>query len=324
MSASIAGAKGASLVVDHVDVSHYAKEGLIRLFVDVLDADNKPIPRQGKEDLRFYVNNQPLGARVKSVKLTSFKDSGLPLAVGVLTTNYGGFVPKAVGEPSLWRFAQTGSMSLIKGLRSGTDWYAMWLYNEGGSRQVVSFTRDLKQALQTVKTLPHEHVVSAEKARIPNFYRHLDQAVKTMAAADNLPRRRVLLVVSDGIGEFMQSQKSRLETALQRTIDAANDGGVRIHAVGAMLQDDVFLPYLARAARRTFGVYIQPKEVEDMEPPVAKLPATLFGQYVVDVVAPGLAAGKPLRFRVDAITSGGEKVSGAYPRSLKLPAGATR
>ncbi len=159
LSASVAEGQGASLVIDHVDISGYAATGHVRLFVDLLDAGNKPIPKQAKDKLRFYVNDAPADARVKAVKLALFKDTGLPLAIGVLTTDYAGFVPAPVGELSLFGFAKTGSGLLIKRLRPRVDHFSMWLYNEVGHTPAVAFTKRLDQAEKAVGALSEIRVL---------------------------------------------------------------------------------------------------------------------------------------------------------------------
>ncbi len=319
--------QGDQMLIDFVDLGKYEKDGVIRFYVDIIDRNNQVVPEQEKSKLDFYINDDPINSEIiESVDLQLFKDVGEPLALGVIFTNYGGFIPKSVGEPSLFAFSKTGIIELLKELTPRVDRCGLWLYNEEGNDLIVPFTSNVDRAIETIQELPETRIVDLDdedtdegKAQAPNFYQYLDQVVDKMAEMEDLPRRRILMIISDGVGEYTNRQKRQIDNKLKRIIETANDAGIKIYSFGGMLQEDVFLTYLSQAAERTYGVYNKITEPEDLEVAIRDLAPQLKKQYVIDVKAPGLPSEEKVKFRIDARTPNDEQVSGIYPKALKLP-----
>ncbi len=321
--------QGDQMLIDFIDVSKYEKTGVLRFYVDIIDQNNQVVPEQEKSKLRFYINDDPINDEIiENVDLQLFKDIGEPLALGILFTNYGGFIPKSVGEPSLFSFSKTGIVELLKELTNRVDYCGIWLYNEEGNDLRVPFTSAIGRATNAIEELPEDRITSQDdeetdsgKVQAPKFYNYLDQVVTKMGEMEDLPRRRILLVISDGVGEFGQGQRKRIDRSLQGTIERANDANIKIYAFGAMLQEDAFLTYLSQAAERTYGVYyrIPPAEPGSLESKIRQLAPQIKKQYVIDVTVPGLPSEEKVKFRIDGTTPNGEKVSGVYPKAIKLP-----
>ena len=109
------------MIIDEVDLQKYLKnkEGRIRFYVDILDKDNHVLEKQDESKLKFFVNDEEFktekeGGKLKSIKLQTFKDVEEPMAVGVLVTNYGGFVPANTGEQNMFAHGCAGLQDLLK------------------------------------------------------------------------------------------------------------------------------------------------------------------------------------------------------------------
>ncbi len=316
------------LLIDHVDIGKYEKEGIVRFYLDILNGDNEVIPEQDKNELKFYVNDDPINEEIiADVEMTTFRDIGEPLAVGIVFTNYGGFIPKSTGEPSLFAFSKRGLKEFLDELTNRKDRVGVWLYNEDSLDNIVPFTNNIEDAKDRITQLPEDKITDIEsegldtkKAQAPNFYRYFDQVVSKMADIEDLPRRRILIVISDGVGEYTVQNKTRIDGKLKGIIETATDAQIKIYTFGAMLQEDAFLPFLQRASERTYGSSKRIEEPELLEVAIRELAPQLKKQYVVDLTAPGLPSEDKVKFRIDGLTPNGEPVSGVYPKALKLPA----
>lgn len=320
-------AQGDRMLIEFVDADRYEKDGLLRYYVDILNRRNVVINDQEKGALKFYINGDKIPAElISSVTLQQFKETGEPIAIGVLFTKYGGFVPKSPGEPCPFCFAKRGLIDLMQELRTNVDSVGIWLYDEEGIDNFRPFTRNMESVVESLKDLPETKLVDIDdgesgEVQAPKFYRHFKEVVSKMGELDDLPRRRILIVISDGVGKYPVNEKNKIEDKLKGIIEDALESGIKIYSFGAMLQEDAFLPFLSRASERTFGVYTKIKEPELLEGAIRDLAPQIFKQYVIDLVAaehlPG--EGEKVKLRIDAETPNGEKVRSVYPRSVPLP-----
>ena len=328
LSASSALAQGDRMFIDYVDTSQYEKGGgLLRFYVDLLDAGNRPIDKLDVNKLSFLVNNEPIPMeKVLSTDLKTFETLGEPFAVSFLFTNYRGYVPKSAGEPSPFEAAKAGITGFVGALSKQRVRIRVDVYNEQGLDPIVEFTesqKNVKEALENMAVPVFMGDDSAEavdtKTAAPDFYRHLDETVKKIAALDDLPRRRLLVVISDGLGKESTAAKKRvLDAKLDSIIESANDAGVKVYTFAAHLQGDEFFPYLSRVAERTYGIYQKVDEIESLEGAIRDLAPKLLKQYVVDMKSPGLPAEK-VDLRLDGETPNKEKVSHTYPKKVAIP-----
>lgn len=311
-------AQGARLLIDDVDISSYEGSGAIRIRLDVLDRKNVAIPNLDVSKISIFVDNKPLGPKLTGkITLQTFQKSGMRMAVGILFTNYRGFIPQSSTEPNLFKHSKAGIVQLLLGLRPHKDIAGLWLYNESGVRLLTPVTGNIEAAIAEVRRQPDRGADG--RAAAPNFYRSWHGAVRKLADMKLTPDRRpILVVVSDGIGEYLR--KDRVSIKVRRIIDVAKDAGIRIYTFGAAMQGDSFLRYLAQAASETDGVYTKIAEASKLEPALRDLLPRLHQQYVVDLTAPGLGrkGSKGVKLRVEAVIPSGEKISAVYPRALQF------
>lgn len=332
--ASPAYAQGDRMLIDYIDTGKYSKDGLIRFYLDVLDRTNSVIPEQDKKKLFFFINEEPIsGELLKGVDMTLFRDIKEPIAVGILFTNYGGFVPASTSEASLYDNARRGLLEFFKELRQNNDWVGVWLYNEEGNDNIVPFSSNIEGAAEIIEQKKSTRIEdiddegegtegksgSDSKPVAPPFYRYFDQVATKMAELEDLPRRRILLVISDGLGEYDTKQKAQIDKKIKGIVERAVDAGIKIYSYGAMIQEEAFLPFLQTASERTYGVYVRIDQPEDLEGKIRELAPQIMKQYVVDITAPGLPSDEKAKFRIDGETPSGEKISAVYPKAIKLP-----
>jgi hypothetical protein len=328
LAAGTASAQSDRLFIDYVDTSQYEKGGgLLRYFVDVLDAQNRPIDKLDQNKLSFLLNNEPIPAdKISGTELRTFEAMGEPFAVAILFTNYRGYVPKSTGEASLFSYSKAGILGFVGNLAKQRVRIRVDVYNEQGIDPVVEFTESQKNVKEALENLPEPQFLEGDgaegpdvKIQAPDFYRHLDDTVKKMAALDDLPRRRLLIIISDGVGkESTAAKKKVLDAKLESVIEEAKDAGIKIYAFGATLGEDQFLPYVSSVAERTYGIYQKVDDPEALEGAIRDLAPKLLKQYVVDIKAPGLPNEK-VALRIDAETPNKEKVSHTYPKQVLVP-----
>lgn len=321
--ASTAMAQGDRILIDYVDTSKYLKSMEIRYYLDILNRDNRVIPEQDKDKLQFFVNDEPIpGEMIKGLELSTFEEVGEPVAVGVLFTKYGGFVPKSEGEPSLFGYSQRGIVEFLKELKRNTDRCGIWLYDETDNDQIQPFTGNTDGCARVVDDLAPIRFEPSEddEVQAPSFYRYLDGVVRKMAELDDLPRRRILIVVSDGVGEYNARQKKQIDRKLSAIIETALEKNIKIYGFGAFLQEDQFLTSLSRLSERTYGVYQRIEEPELLEGAIRDLAPQLKKQYVADITLdyPGMPHEDRVKLRVDAETPNAETISAVYPKSVQF------
>jgi hypothetical protein len=318
---------GDELRIDHIDIKRYAQEGIIRFYVDILDQEQRVIGKQDENNLTFFINDEPIDSDIiQGRELRQFDEVGEPLAVGILFTNYAGFVPVNSSETSLFGFAKRGIIEFIRKLRGGTDMVALWLYNEDGMRYLHPFANNMKDAAQVVESLGDSRRIEISAGdsddrtvKTPNFYRFFDEVVTKMAEVELLPRRKILILVSDGVGEYDAKRQKRLDRKLKQTIEAAQDAGIKIYVFGATLQEDAFMPSLKLAASDTEGIFRRFDDPDALQSAIRELAQQLMKQYVVDLVAPGLPSDEKVQFRINAETANNRTAKGPYRKRLQLP-----
>ena len=321
-----ASAQGDRMLIDYVDVSRYEKAQVVRYYIDILDRKNMPIPEQDKDKMSFYVDDESIDPEmIKDLDVRTFKEVGEPIAVGIIITNYAGYVPKSETEQSLFKQSKAGITEFLRELAQNKDQVGVWLYNEKSNINFYPFSNNIDGAIDAINELedtpPPKLSDSTEeqgKVETPNFYRYWEAVVRKMSELEDLPRRRILVVISDGVGEFAADRKDQIDKRLGRIINAAKDSGIKIYAFGASLQTREFIPYLRQASSETAGVFTDIDDAEKLDGAVRELAPQIKKQYVVDLTVPGMPHEDKVKLRVDAETPSGQKVSAVYGTAVKF------
>lgn len=317
------------LTIDHIDTSKYEEKGLLRFYVDIHDGEGRTIPDQSKSGLSFYVNEEKIAKeQIERIKIKQFSDLDEPVALGILFTNYSQFLPLEPSEKAPFGLAVNGLRQLIDSLREGFDSVGIWLYNEEGLKTKLAFKNNLEEASETLTKLEDRMNELREDAEEfnkrtskpePKFYKLYLKMLKEMAKETDLPRRRILIVISDGrsVRENERSIKKNVDKIIAKSLKK----GIKIYAFGVTLDDDSQIQHFFKTAEATYGrsFAIDAREPDELTNQLEGLQEVLFSQYVVDVTVPDLPSKDKVAFKIRAKTSDGSKVTGVY-KKIQLPA----
>ncbi len=317
------------LTIDHIDTSRYSEKGILRFYVDIHDSEGKTIPDQSKSGLKFYVNQDKIAKdRIEDISIKQFSDLEEPVAIAVLFTNYGQFLPLEQTEKAPFELAVEGLRQLINGLTNGFDYVGIWLYNEEGLKKRLGFKNNHEEATNSLTKLeermndlrmndPEEFTRRTGKPE-PKFYKLYFDAVKQITKSKDLPRRRILIVISDG--RSSREKKRSIEKYVDKIVKKASKTGVKVYAFGITLDEDEQLTHLYDTAEKTDGrsFPIDPRNVDELTEKLEGLREDLKSQYVIDVTVPGLPSKDKVKFKIKAKTSDGSSLSGVY-KKIQLP-----
>jgi hypothetical protein len=245
--------------VDHVDAGAYAEKGIITLYVDYLDDHGVPVePLPDPDKLEVYANGDLVRGRFELIR---FREVSEALAVGILIGAQPNFVSPInaeTGGVSVFDLEKTGAKTLLNMLRKGTnDWAGMWAYYATPLLDdVVPLSSNITQAADAVdpyrprETKPQEGVDGT--AAPPSFYKHLKKCVIDKMGKDGLPRRKALVVVSDG-HDVDEGEPGKIQKMINKVIDEAKQAGLRVYSVGYSPDTQQYLSDLARLPAGTGG-----------------------------------------------------------------------
>lgn len=305
-----------------VDLSSLAKDGVLRFYLDVYDvATRRAIEGLDAGKFTLFLDDKAVPKeQITKVSLTTRAQTAEPIAVAVLLSDYRGFRSYSPGEPDVFQLMTRGTAKLFGALTPQRDTVAVWKYDESSLVYPIPVTQAVASAAKTATELVRPPTkLEGGEVTTPDFYRHLETVVETLSAMrDKLPRRVVLVVVSDGVGRHTIEQRRQIENRLSRCIDRARQYRIEIHAYGAFMQDDQFLPFVSRAAVETRGRYHAVDDPEKLEEMLAALPSQLNTELVLEVQTRALSTTEKVVVRLDVETPTGTTASAKYPHRLKL------
>jgi len=281
----------------------------VRVFVTVLDRDERLVPNLTREQFEVRDNGRPQ-------PLTLFDNSPQPIQLIVMIDVSGSMR----GNVGLLRgaaehlFARLGETDVAKVGTFGKDVII-----------TPTFTRD---AAVLRAALPTEI-----KMDVPTpLWRGIDQAI---AAFDATDRRRVVLVLSDGKDSGPTSFRDRYVSQLE-IIERARRENVMLYAVGLrsnsmlgrqpgqslpeVLMQDMPDPGLGRAATESGGGYFEIRPRDDLGATFARVVDELHSQYLLGFTPPA-RDGKTHRIEVRLSV---KNVEARTRRSYQAPASAAK
>lgn len=191
--------QGADLKVTVTDVNirgTRASPTAIAIDVFVADGADQPIETLAPEDLALTVDGKYVPG---TWQVQSFREAGRGLALGLLIPTHAAFAtPVDLGEGRTWSPSDAlvaGARDLIAGL-APNDQVALFGLTEEGFKRVSPWGAP-SAAAAALKDLP---VPPAEPRYPPRTFKAFTKVLEDLAENEvNLPARRVLLVVSDGL-----------------------------------------------------------------------------------------------------------------------------
>ncbi|MCC6622038.1 MAG: hypothetical protein IT385_12320 [Deltaproteobacteria bacterium] len=244
----------AGVVIDHVDDTGIDDEGggtygRLVLYVDVREDDGRPVFFLPEPDgLALTIDGRPL---VGDFDVTSAHEARLPMALGVLLSAHSGLaLPSPERDVDPFAEQKAGFATLVKLLSDDDELHrvAAWMSTDLGPVEVAGWGAPSSVGTRLATLLRPEVRPDAPP---PDLYGALATALDRFSAdQDDLPRRRVLIVLSDGLDARPETADARVDALAER----ARLLGVRILTLGfSSGGEPTGLVRLAALARKTGG-----------------------------------------------------------------------
>jgi hypothetical protein len=290
----VPGARAAEKVtIDFVDAADWEKNRRFTMYVDFLD-DAFNVIREVKDDKVTVLIN---GAEVPGkLEIKEFKDSNQFVAVGLMMGATRTFKPIGGGKDEqgndlpatsdLFKYERLGFAQLVRGLTGASDKVAVWQYDEKNIKPLSPWKDSKGQIADIIEGAAFSELGDEDTALAPNLYKYIKDVVDKMAGEGDLPRRKILIMVSDG-GDRRVSTPEQFDKVSPEIIEAAKEAGIKIYPIGIQRIQLDQLVYLSTLASKTDGVYreliVDEDKVKETDIPdrLESIAAELSRQYVI-------------------------------------------
>lgn len=309
----------AGLEIDHIDATNFVEKNELVFFVDIINDTTGLVVRDQDEKgagISISIDDQPVTG---TFKVETFKDASQLLSVSALMAAHYDFAdefsdtyPKsAVDEIT------TGFKTFFQNL-SDQDRVSAWFYTESTRKptQVASWGRPMQVpgAIDSIVQGAKEQTPTK-----PSLYGHIATVLESFAEDAEQPRRKILVVVSDG-SDILANDPNRgelLKKKIDEIVERATTIGVKIYAVGFVMATDPDserrLINLQSLASRTGGVYRRAtKDVQGdkvnlgIADTLSGLASELHNQYVITFKPEEYRGSeKPVDIQMDVATTTG-------------------
>lgn len=320
------------LAIDHVDASGFAKKKQLVIHFDLLDGSSRVVKKLSAKSVRVLIDGKPVKGKLS---LSTAGQAGVPVSVALLVAghlSYANIPPEdedgkpLPAGPNFFAAEKDGFMRFLRKLKA-PDQVGVYLYDSRLLKRLLPLTEGSVAAAKVlaskakVETLDDQDGATARWA--PTLFKHLEAVMESaFRGNDELHRRRVLVVMSDGKDRHAARGAKTAERKIVKAVEIANDLAVKVHAVGFTPDDPDPLVNLSSFATRTGGTY---REVAypETEAGEAKLPELIASavegvavdmknQYVLTFQpAAGFKAKKgPVTVRLEVKTPSGKAAAG--------------
>lgn len=314
--------KGITFRIDYIDESEFLTKNQLKFYIDVLDEDYAVIPKLSSTDIKIYIRDVPKEI-LGTTYIQQFSELYEPVAVVVLFASHREFtIPASTGEGVGYvplELIKQGVINFSKKLGEN-DKMAIFTYDEKGKDSIFPFgavkTDRITQNLEMVRA--KLELEESQKGIIisPPFYKYLKDIVYIIGEEQNLPRRKILLVVSDGLDSQIENS-SYINKIIDEISQNANYARIKIYAVGFTPSDRRKLINLQSLSEKTGGIYRSPQTVSEIPSIIENIADEIKKQYVVTFVSDEIDGGKPTTFRMEVFVQGSTK--GAQYEEIILP-----
>jgi hypothetical protein len=321
-------AQQASLAVDYVEPKDWVQKSIVKFYIDLLDGDYRVISGLSSQDVEIKVSERPDPVR-GIVEVQQFRDTTEGVAIAILMAGHNAYAPMSVeeedegmdGMPQIFPNQKEGVKNFLRKLDPAGDKAAIFIYDESGIRTVDTFSNMFPEAVSAVdKAKVQESQAGQPGQRLaPRLFNNILEVVEDkFGSEEDLPRRKILLIMSDGLDVY-SGRPDRIDQMIKDIVQAARGYNIKIYALGATPGNPDNLRYLKEIAVKTEGAYreIGPKEWVNIPDIFAGLAEEIKKQYVITFKSEELESGRPLKFRVVAKT-GGRTLEAEYAKDVKL------
>jgi hypothetical protein len=321
---------GARVDVEYVDGSTFIEEGKISLFVDLLDDDYNVIPGLVAEKLKVFIDNREIPGRVEIQTAATAKEW---VAVAILMAAHQSYAPlpelpegddeDSAEDPSVLKHERQGFAAFARKFEKTNNKLAVFLYDEKGHRTIDDWSEEHDKTAERIGTNARRSTEALQGDVIaPDLYKALKVVVDDkIGNAENLPRRRILLVMSDGKDKH-GSRQGQIDKKIKGILSAARTHGVKIYAVGFSLDTTEPLVNLRTLATKSGGIYreVKPSHMEDVPATLENLGEELQKQYVLRFYPDDDYSGseKAVKISLKVETEGGRILEDEYDERVKI------
>ncbi len=321
---------GARVDVDYIDGSSFVEEGKISLFVDLLDDDYNVIPGLAAEKLKVFIDNQEVPGRVEIETAATAKEW---VAVAILMAAHQSYAPlpelpegddeDSAEDPSVLKYERQGFAAFARKFEKTNNKIAVFMYDEKGHRTIDDWSEEHDKTAERIGTNARRSTEALQGDVIaPDLYKAIKVVVDDkIGNAENLPRRRILLVMSDGKDKH-GSRQAQIDKKIKGILSASRTHGVKIYAVGFSLDTTEPLVNLRTLATKSGGIYreVKPSHMDDVPATLENLGEELQKQYVLRFYPNEDYDGseKAVKISLKVETEGGRILEDEYDERVKI------
>ncbi len=298
-----------TLVIDHVDTKNFKTRGELVFFADVLDGRNKPLTEQDPTKIQVRIDGQPVAGKFV---VETAREADEFVALGILIAAHTDYNQP---EPNILSMQKEGYERLLSNL-SANDKVALWFYNDQTMKTLAPWSSDPGG----VGRIPRPERAGGES---PKLYYALAKAMEDFKTEEGLPRRKILLVVSDGADDWIGLGRRRFERKIANIPESAKASGTKIYALGLSLASSEHLVHLAKLANATGGIYreLGDHDVEGLADTLEGISKELREQYVITFTPDEYRGDDETRVEIlmELEASDGSKAKRVYAKKLIVP-----
>ena len=322
---------GAKLGVDYVAGEEYVEKGEIVLYLDLTDDDYNVIQGLEGEEIQVFIDDEEVPG---TFEVQTAEEAKEWVAVAILMAGHRSYAPADTfneedeeddggGQPNVFAMLKTGFGNFTRKL-GGNDRVSVFVYDEKAMVLLDDWSEDHSGVADNINARA-KPPTEGEKADTvaPDLYKHLREVVDNrIGNAENLPRRRIVLFVTDG-KDKKASNPSSMEKNVGKVVDPARTHGVKLYPIGFTLDVGEGLSYLKSLASKTQGIYreVPAEKYDDIPLFIENVASELKRQYVVTFTPHEdfRGAEKPVEIRVKVTAPGsGSVVEDEYPEKVKI------
>jgi hypothetical protein len=247
--------------LDHVDVSSFVAKGTITFYLDYLDDSYRVVePAPTPDSFEVFGNGDLMKGKVEVVRYSEVDEA---VAVALVLGAHADYTAPITGDEaesalSLFDLEKDAAKAFIQKLESGSnDRVAVFFYYENILDPAVPFGSSMNTAQSTLEqyTLKQrsEKVGVDGNPLAPKLYRYIKEVIEDHMAGGDLPRRRVLVVMSDGRDTDAENPK-KVQKRIADIVEPAKADQIKIYTVGYSLDTPKYLSDFGRLAAGTGGV----------------------------------------------------------------------
>ena len=302
--------------IEHVNCDDFAEKGVCTLFLNYTNKDGEVRKDLDKADsIKVFLNKEEV---VGDVDVATAKEANELAAVAVLVAATDSYSTKLDGQNSVLDLLKQGYKNFFGSLPDGS-FVSVWCYSEDTPGKVAdewsTETEGAGDALAQCKP------ASERSTQAPPLYSALKKVYENISENDDLPRRKIILVVTDGKDKLFKNE-ALLTSRKKKIVELAEQTGAKVYAIGFTGDTDEFMPSLTSTARKTNGLFrrIPDEEFKTIPDQIESIATEIGHQYVLTWKPKEYSGSgeKPVDFAIE-VDQSGRTMRHAFPEGIAVP-----